>query len=119
MQAYKGRVVYRPGKSNIADPLSRLAITERCNSRSFDELEEHYVNWVVTSSAPVAIKLAEIELQSTADETIQAVSCGIYDSVWSDAAMPFKLFATELCFAGKILLRGTRRNSNCNAGDAT
>lgn len=42
LQAYKAKVIYRPGKSNIADPLSRLAITEKCDSKSFDELAEHY-----------------------------------------------------------------------------
>lgn len=96
LQAYKGKVIYRPGKTNIADPLSRLAITRKCDSKSFDELAEHYVNWVVTNSAPVAIKLAEIERQSAVDEVIQAVKCGI------------KIFAAELCFAGEILMRGTR-----------
>lgn len=108
MQAYKGKVVYRPGKSNIADPLSRLAITNKCDSKSFDELAEHYINWVVANSAPVAIKLIEIEQQSKTDAAIQAVKFGINDDVWADAAMPFKLFETELCFAREILLRGTR-----------
>lgn len=108
LQAYKGKVVYRPGKSNIADPLSRLAITEECDTRSFDELAEHYVNWVVANSAPVAIKLTEIERESLADEVIQAVQGGINDQSWSEVTMPFKLFATELCFAGGILMRGTR-----------
>lgn len=108
LQAYKGKVIYRPGKSNIADPLSRLAITEKCDSKSFDELAEHYVNWVSANSAPVAIKLVTIEQQSMTDEAIQAVKRGLNDGIWSEAALPFKLFAVELCFAGEILLRGNR-----------
>lgn len=108
LQAYKGRVIYRPGKTSIADPLSRLAITERCESKAFGELAEHYVNWVVSNSAPVAIKLAEIERQSAASQVIQTVRMGIDDDVWTESTMAFKIFAIELCFAGDILMRGTR-----------
>lgn len=108
LQAYMGRVIYRPGKSNIADPLSRLCIIEECNSKPFDELAEHYVNWVVSNAMPVAIKLSEIQSKSAADEVIQAVKAGMSDNIWTETTMQYKLFTTELCFAGEILLRGTR-----------
>lgn len=108
LQAYRGRVVYRPGKSNIADPLSRLAITSEVNGRFIEEYTEHYVQWVTVNAAPVALKISEIEQKSEEDESIQAVRIGLQQNVWSENAAPFKLFATELCFSDKILLRGSR-----------
>ncbi|XP_062700623.1 uncharacterized protein K02A2.6-like [Aedes albopictus] len=105
---YKGRVIYRPGKSNIADPLSRLAVTSEQSGKPFEEYTEHYVNWVAINAAPVALKLTEIEQESERDEAIKAVGIGLQQGEWCEAATPFKLFCSELCFAGKILLRGTR-----------
>lgn len=108
LQTYKGRVIYRPGKTNIADPLSRLAITTNTSGISFDECAEHYVYWVVSNARPVALKITEIEQASDIDESIQSVRVALDQGMWSEDASPFKLFATELCFAGKILLRGNR-----------
>lgn len=108
LQSYKATVVYRPGKSNIADPLSRLAITDSIVGKSFDDCAEHYIAWIVSNAIPVALKLNEIEQASEVDNTIRSVQFGIEQDTWSEDAMPFKLFATELSFAGKILLRGTR-----------
>lgn len=108
LQAYKGKVIYRPGKSNIADPLSRLVVETHSGGKTFDEFAEHYVNWVVSNAAPVAIKLTEIEKESAADKSITAVKIGLNDGLWADGAEDYKLLATELCFAEKILLRGTR-----------
>lgn len=108
LQAYKGTVIYRPGKSNIADPLSRLAILPDIKGKLFEEYAEHYVHWVVLNAAPIAIKIAEIEQASKVDKTIESVKLGLEQGLWTEDAIPFKIFATELCMAGKILLRGTR-----------
>lgn len=104
MQSYKFKVIYRPGKNNIADPLSRLVTTEKPQPVNFDIGTERYVNHIAATAAPVAIKLNEI----VADETIEAVRKGLYQNKWEGKALPFKLFETELCFAGSILLRGNR-----------
>ncbi|XP_040159183.1 uncharacterized protein K02A2.6-like [Anopheles arabiensis] len=77
LQSYKASVIYRPGKSNIADPLSRLAITETVEGKPFDEFSEQYVAWIISNASPVALKLTEIEKASKADGTIQAVRQGI------------------------------------------
>ncbi|XP_053690472.1 uncharacterized protein K02A2.6-like [Sabethes cyaneus] len=108
LQAYKVTVIYRPGKSNIADPLSRLAVTSKVDGKALDEYTEHYVHWVALNAAPVALKMIDIEQESEMDTSIGAVRTALQDGVWSDDAAPYKLFETELCFAGKILLRGTR-----------
>ncbi|XP_035901959.1 uncharacterized protein K02A2.6 isoform X2 [Anopheles stephensi] len=108
LQSYKASVIYRSGKTNIADPLSRLAITEVVDGKTFDECGEEYVSWIVSNASPVALSLKEIEQASEADEIIQAVRQGLEKDVWSEDTSSFKTFSTELCFADKILLRGTR-----------
>lgn len=107
LQSYRYKVVYKPGKNNIADPLSRLVKFEPVE-RSFDEANEQYVNSITTFAIPVALKLKEVEDCSEKDATIQAVHEALYSGNWSDLAKPFKAFELELCFAGKILLRGTK-----------
>lgn len=69
LQSYKYKVVYREGKNNIADSLSRLVDFEPTNE-SFDEANEHYVNSITTFAAPVAMKLTEMSELSQCDETI-------------------------------------------------
>lgn len=106
LQSYRYTVIYKPGKSNIADPLSRL-VTESAG-KTFDEVSEHHVNAIVEASAPVAIKITEIEEHTINDAEIQAVKKGIYENKWTEEAAAYKLFETELCFAGDILLRCNR-----------
>ncbi|XP_055527166.1 uncharacterized protein K02A2.6-like [Wyeomyia smithii] len=108
LQAYKAKVIYRPGKTNIADPLSRLAIKDNISGKTFDECAESYVHWVTSNAMPVALKITEIEQASDLDKSIQSVKVGLEQDVWSEDASSFRVFATELCFANKILLRGTR-----------
>lgn len=107
LQSYAYKVVYKSGKNNIADPLSRLVVDSE-PATTFDEEAEHYVNWVAEQATPKALKTSEIVEQSKMDPLILAVKTALYDNVWPDELKPFKLFATELCFAGDILLRGTR-----------
>lgn len=107
LQSYTFKVVYKPGKNNIADPLSRLVVTDKPQP-CFDNNTENYVNYVVKLATPVAININEITEASTDDETVCAVKLGLTENIWSGKAIPFKVFETELCFCGDILLRGNR-----------
>lgn len=107
LQSYKFKVIHKPGKNNIADPLSRLVIISEPKP-SFDYGAEEYVNAISSLAAPVAIKLTEIQEESATDETILAVKDALLNNNWPNKAISFKPFVTELCFAGNILLRGTR-----------
>lgn len=110
LQSYNYKVIYQPGKSNIADPLSRLLqhTNETRSCTTFDEGSEHYVNWVATTAKPVALKMDEIIKESVNDEEIKAVRMGVYKQQWTELASPYKIFQNELCFAGEILLRTNR-----------
>lgn len=107
LQSYRYKIKYIAGKNNIADPLSRLA-TDTKPASTFDENAEHYVNWIAELATPKALKTIEIIEHSLNDPLIVAVKAALYDNIWPEELKPFKLFATELCFAGDILLRGTR-----------
>lgn len=111
LQAYKFKVIYKPGKSNIADPLSRLAVDTETSSHShneYSECGEKYVNWILSHAEPKAISLAEIEAESATDKSIIAVRKAICEDTWCEVSMPFKTVKDELCFVRDILLRGTR-----------
>lgn len=107
LMSYKFTVIYKPGKQNIADPLSRL-LSQIKKPLDNHNATEAYIQWIVSHAEPKAIKLAEIEEASKSDVEIQAVKEALFRNEWSDAAVAFKPFETELCFAGDILLRGTR-----------
>lgn len=107
LQSYKFDVIYKPGKNNIADPLSRLVISDPPHA-CFDYGTEEHVNRITELAAPIAIKICEIQCASKEDETIREVKTGLDTQNWSNKAVPFRMFETELCFSGDILLRGNR-----------
>lgn len=107
LQSYQYKVIYRSGNNYIAEPLSRLVIDSK-DTNMFDEHSEHYVNWIINLVTPKIIQTNDIIEYSIEDKTIKAVKTAVYHNTWTDNLKPFKLFESELCFAGDILLRGTR-----------
>ncbi|XP_073814237.1 uncharacterized protein [Musca autumnalis] len=75
---------------------------ERC------EDSDYYVNWLLSHVTPKAMKLQEIVQASDNDHEIQAVRNAIMNQEWVGAAESYKVYETELSFADRILLRGTR-----------
>lgn len=107
LTSYKFKVIYKPGKSNIADPLSRL-LKESNEQPNSSKVTEEYIKWIVSYAEPNAIKNDEIEDASSQDTEIQAVKSAMDNNQWTEKSSAFKPFENELCFAGGILLRGTR-----------
>lgn len=107
LMSYKFKVIYKPGKTNIADPLSRLLKSAGSQKEPNNDTEE-YIQWIVSYAEPKAIKTNEIETVSQQDNEIQAVKNAMDTNEWTGKALAFKPFEMELCFAGNILLRGTR-----------
>nr|XP_026484830.1 uncharacterized protein K02A2.6-like [Vanessa tameamea] len=103
LQSYKYNVIYRPGKNNIADPLSRLCTLKEDSTQYRD-----YVQDIIDHARPIAVPLKDIEEQSKSDADIQKVKQGIYNKKWDETVKGYKLFESELCFYGDILLRGNR-----------
>lgn len=104
LQSYSYKTVFKPGKTNIADPLSRLIPEATGKTNTVSDDDETYINWIVMHSTPKAIKTEHITSESLNDKTIQAVKRAIHNNDWTDKlTTPFKNFETELCFAGNIL----------------
>lgn len=104
LQAYRYNIKYKPGKSNIADPLSRLCI----NANHFKAKSDEHVHNIVENARPRAVSIAEIKRYSEEDAEILKVKKGIYSNDWDDSVKGYKIFESELCFFENVLLRGNR-----------
>lgn len=104
LQTYKYNIKYKPGKTNIADPLSRLCKYSEYSANKNDE----HVHHIVENARPKAVSMADIEMHSEEDEEIRKVKKGIYNNDWDDSIKGYKIFDTELCFYGNVLLRGNK-----------
>lgn len=104
LQSYNYKVIYQPGKTNIADPISRLCLLPK----SIPTSKENYIHQIVDITRPVAVSLKEIMDFSKQDEEIQKVKDGIYNKKWKEEVKQYKFFENELCVYENILLRVTR-----------
>ena len=105
LQGYDFKVVYRPGKTNVADALSRL------NSvKQLDRGEEYdFIRAVVESCVPVALSPKEIEEASYNDEELCPVKNCVKSGNWEQCTIPsYAHVKDELCTYGELLPRGTR-----------
>ena len=108
LQPYRYTVKHIPGKSNIADPLSRLQFFQESNSRSFVDTEE-YVRFVAVNATPTALTTKEIEQASVTDEELSNLRKSIRFNRWHELKnKQYVLVKEELCLIGKLVLRGTR-----------
>ncbi|CAH1994743.1 unnamed protein product [Acanthoscelides obtectus] len=105
LQSYDYKIVYQPGKTNIADSLSRLS---RSAEKSLIKLEDNHICQIVEFARPRAVSLKEIIDSSMDDREIRNVKEGLYRNIWNDDVKLYKIFQNELCFHEGILLRGMR-----------
>lgn len=107
LQSFKFKVIYRPGKFNIADSLSRLCRVEK--ESSFDAGGEYHIFRIVEQSIPQALKISQVVAESQKDQNIQDAIKKINDESWTvtDKSIyyPFRL---ELSIFGSIMLRGNK-----------
>lgn len=104
LQSFKYKVVYRPGKSNIADSLSRLCSTKPPQTAELEDSIYHVVEY----SVPVAVSFQDINNYSKLDPEIASVRNGLYEGTWEETVKSYKIFQSELCFYKNTLLRGNR-----------
>ena len=72
MPPFHYQVIYKPGKSNIADPLSRLLNVSKADTPAADDTEE-VIYKLVVETIPVAMTLQEVKIQSEKDEELQTL----------------------------------------------
>ncbi|XP_022826768.1 uncharacterized protein K02A2.6-like [Spodoptera litura] len=104
LQSYRYKIKYQSGKSNIADPLSRLC---HQNATSYLGKDQH-VYQIVEQARPKAVSMYDIVEHSVKDLEIKNVKNGIYKNIWDDNVKAYKIFESELCFYDDVLLRGNR-----------
>lgn len=104
LQTYRFEIKYKPGKANIADPLSRLCMYSNVPSGTIED----YIHHIIEQACPRAVPMQEIIKSSENDTEIKNVRRGIYNNNWDDTVKEYKIFESELCFYDKILLRGNR-----------
>jgi len=105
LQPYRFKVIYRPGKDNIADALSRLT-TESGDHKSKHEAEE-YVKFVATNATPIALTIEEIETESEKDEELMELRRDLMQNP-ERCDQKYRHVSSELCVCGSLVLRGTR-----------
>ena len=100
--------MYKPGKENIADSLSRL--TKKSNENALKrDIAEEFVKFVAKTAAPDAVTIKEIECMSADDEEREIRQC-IINEHWKTGTISVQYLAVrdELSTVGKVVLRGTR-----------
>ena len=106
LQGYNFKVIYRPGKTNIADALSRLNYMVQ-KDPSGEEAD--FVRGIAQESTPMATTAREVERVSEKDPELCSVRYYIQSGDWSKCKMPHYLSVkNELCTMGKLVMRGTR-----------
>ena len=94
--------MYRPGKTNIADALSRL---NQANPKDPSSEKEDLVRFVAQESSPVSLTPREIERESENDPELVTVRQYILTGDWSQCKMPGDVSVkNELCTIGEIEL---------------
>lgn len=104
LQAYNFKIIYSPGKTNLADPLSRLCTST--TSVPFDD--EYHINQIVQNARPIAVSFEELKLAVQADEEINLVKKGVLKGDWDNKVNNYKIFDSELWLHEDILLRGNK-----------
>ena len=106
LQGYNFKVIYRPGKTNIADALSKL--------NSMDQKDPSgegadFVRVIVQESTPMTMTAREVERESEKDPELCSIRYYIQSGDWSQCKMPHYLSVkNELCTIGKLVIHGTR-----------
>ena len=106
LQGYNFKVIYCPGKTNIADALSRL---NSLNQKDCSGEEADFVRVPAQESTPVAVTAKEVERESENDPELCSVRHYMQSSDWSQCKMPHYLSVkNELCVLEKLVMHGTR-----------
>ena len=106
MQPYRFRVIYKPGRDNIADVLSRLPVGD-CNDQR--NIADEYAYFVAKSSVPRAMSSEEIAKASRDDEELKSVRHAIKSNDWSLVKdQSYQKVKNDLTVVDKIVMRYNR-----------
>lgn len=109
LQPFKFKIVYKPGKLNVADPLSRLSPTN--DNEDIDKCDDKiYINAITDS---VAVDVSEIKNAIDEDPELLIVKDALLTGDWAnesvrDGAKKYTPFQNELALLEDYVIRGCR-----------
>ncbi|XP_055714982.1 uncharacterized protein K02A2.6-like [Phlebotomus papatasi] len=107
LQSFKYRVLYKNGKMNIADSLSRLGLPKE--AEPFDEDGEYYIRSVVQIAVPTALSLEEIKKESENDPEFLQLKQALESANWKNQNIKqYAPFRHEISAVDDVFLRGTK-----------
>ena len=108
LQSFKFRVVYKPGKTNIADPLSRMMRQTENTPIVASIVGIEYVEQIAKQSVPIALSWSEIVTASRSCGEIRHVIKCLKRNDFVSCAMGYRSISTELNEVDGVLLRGNK-----------
>lgn len=110
LMSYDYKVIYRPGKSNIADPLSRMCQNQTLCPSSYDEESERIVRLISSDVSPVAIPVIEIIEATKKDlDLLELIKWLPYPHKrWPKTLARYRLVANDLSTDGQIILKNQK-----------
>lgn len=107
LQAFKFKIIYQPGKHNIADSISRLC--QPTSNESFDRETECHIRTLIEKTVPKAVSISQVFSESKRDEQLKEAANKIENETWEATDKnPYFPFRLELTTLGPIVLRGNR-----------
>lgn len=98
---YDFKVIYKPGRENIADPLSRLSVTEE--GKDFEKSNDDLYMYAILDS--VAVDVTQIKTAIETDHQLQTLKEAIVSDKWYDLEMK-DVIKDFLPFKGHLNLVG-------------
>ena len=120
LQPYQITVVYKKGENNPADYISRHPSKHTPATSRQEKVADEFVNYLVQTSTPNALKLQDVEPATKRDQTLQAVAEAIQMGNWFEPGKRLDVNSTvynamekikdelTVCSTYSIILRGTR-----------
>ena len=107
LQAFNYEVVYKPGSQNIADPLSRLSVSED-SVYTVANVADSYIKLIANESVPVALTFSQIKAKATECLEMKLVKQALWDGRWDKCLPIYKAVSAELSQCDGVILRGNR-----------
>ena len=103
LQPYTFSVVYKPGKDNPADFLSRHPTLESASKHAV--MADEYVNLLALSAVPIAMTMSEIQRATDADKALQSLRTAIRYNMWDcNLVKPYRDAKDELTVTPQNIL---------------
>ena len=88
LQAYRAQIIYRPGKFNASDYLSRHPSKTTKEPKREHRIAEEYVNFLSSHACPKAMTLKQVKEETVKDaglvKIMKAVQCDEWTNIQSD-----------------------------------